>query len=162
MIGQNDVDGEVFTVEDATALTAFARDRGLGRLSMWSINRDQPCGAGFTDVAVHSNTCSGVAQEPLAFTTAFSRIGSAGAAGTVTEVVRTDSRQPVLDDPATSPYPVWRADAQYPAGYEVVRHGQVHEARWTVQATSPGVQFPIGPDEPWAPLFTIPGEPAGS
>ncbi|MEI4272991.1 chitinase [Klenkia sp. LSe6-5] len=229
MIGQNDVDGEVFTVEDAAGLTAFARDRGLGRLSMWSINRDQPCGASFTDVAVHSNTCSGVAQEPLAFTTAFNRIGAAGAARPVTEVVRTDSRQPVVDDPATSPYPVWRAEAQYPAGYKVVWRGQVYEARWyatgvdpttpatssspspwsllgavgpaeaapepvptvtdvtdawdpttlytrgarvlfeglpyearwTVQATSPGVLFPIGPDEAWAPLFTIPGEPAG-
>ncbi|SDP01978.1 chitinase [Klenkia soli] len=229
MIGQNDVDGEVFTVDDATGLTTFARERGLGRLSMWSINRDQPCGASFADVAVHSNTCSGVTQDPLAFTTAFGRIGSPGATGTVTEVVRQDTRQPVLDDPTTSPYPIWRAEAQYPAGYKVVWHGQVYEARWyasgidpsttgsgtpspwtllgavttteaapepvpsvtdvtdawdpatlytrgarvvfdglpyearwTNQATSPGVQFPIGPDEPWAPLFTIPGEPTGS
>jgi chitinase len=229
MIGQNDVDGEVFTVADATALTTFARERGLGRLSMWSINRDQPCGASFTDVVVHSNTCSGVDQEPLAFTDAFSRIGTPGGSGTVTEVVREDPRQPVLDDPTTSPYPVWRAEAQYPAGYKVVWHGQVYEARyytagvdpstpstgtpspwsllgavttteaapepvptvtdvttawdpdtfytrgarvvfeglpyearWANQSTAPGVLFPIGPDEPWAPLFGIPGEPAGS
>src|SRR5690606_38700545 len=40
MIGQNDVDGEVFTLDDAEGLTSFARSRGVARVSMWSLNRD--------------------------------------------------------------------------------------------------------------------------
>lgn len=230
MIGQNDVEGEVFTLDDAAGLATFAREHRLGRLSLWSINRDQPCSASFADVAVHSDTCSGVAQEPLAFTTALGRAGSS-ATGTsaVTEVVRDDGRAPVVDDPATSPYPIWRAEGSYPAGYKVVWHGDVYEAQWYVtgtdpstgasttpfpwalvgpvttseaapdpvptvsdvtgqwdpdvlytkgqrvlfdglpyearwanQSTPPGVLFPISPDEAWAPLFSIPGEPTGS
>lgn len=43
MIGQNDVAGEVFTLDDAEETLAFARAQGLGLLSMWSINRDHPC-----------------------------------------------------------------------------------------------------------------------
>ncbi|MGA7206089.1 MAG: chitinase, partial [Specibacter sp.] len=44
MIGQNDVAGEVFTLEDADGLHSFAVDKGLGRISMWSLNRDASCG----------------------------------------------------------------------------------------------------------------------
>lgn len=42
MLGVNDVLTEVFTTADAQALENFARAKGLGMLSMWSINRDQP------------------------------------------------------------------------------------------------------------------------
>lgn len=42
MIGVNDVLSEVFTVADAQALEDFARTKGLGMLSMWSVTRDTP------------------------------------------------------------------------------------------------------------------------
>ncbi len=42
MIGVNDVLSEVFTVDDAQALEDFAREKGLGMLSMWSVARDRP------------------------------------------------------------------------------------------------------------------------
>ena len=42
MIGVNDVESEVFTVADAKALEDFARSKGMGMLSMWSIQRDTP------------------------------------------------------------------------------------------------------------------------
>jgi chitinase len=230
MIGQNDVDGEVFTLADAEALVAFARDTGLGRVSLWSLNRDTACSASFADVVVHSNTCSGVEQAPSAFVDVFAELGGGSPAVRVSDVVREPVRQPVVDDPATSPYPVWRSEAQYPAGYKVVWHGSVYQARWyavgidpSVPATAgtespwallgavttseaapepvptvtdvtvpwepevlyqrgdrvlldglpyearwasrgetPGTLFPIGPDQAWGPLFTIPGEPAGT
>ena len=44
MIGQNDFQGENFTVADANSLAGFAGQAHLGRLSMWSINRDSQCG----------------------------------------------------------------------------------------------------------------------
>ncbi len=42
MIGVNDVLSEVFTVDDAQMLEDFAREKGLGMLSMWSVARDKP------------------------------------------------------------------------------------------------------------------------
>ncbi len=42
MIGQNDDPNEVFTLEDASALAAFAKQNHLGLVAFWAINRDQP------------------------------------------------------------------------------------------------------------------------
>jgi chitinase len=230
MIGQNDVPGEIFTLADAEALASFARDHGLGRISLWSLNRDTACSASFASVSVLSNTCSGVDQDPLAFVGAFAGLEGDGADVRISDVDPDPARGVVVDDPATSPYPVWRAEGRYPVGYKVVWHGQVYEARWyatgidpsmpattgtpspwtllgpvtTAEAApapvptvtdvtalwdpdalyqrgdrvlldglpyearwasrgeAPGTLFPIGPDEAWAPLFTIPGEPAGT
>lgn len=48
MIGQNDIASEIFTLQDARDLTTWARGKGLGLVSFWAIQRDQPCknGAG--------------------------------------------------------------------------------------------------------------------
>ena len=43
MIGLNDVITETFYLSDAAELSAFAHSRGMGMLSMWSVNRDHPC-----------------------------------------------------------------------------------------------------------------------
>jgi chitinase len=43
MIGVNDVSSEVFSLDDARTLVAFARQKRLGLLSFWAINRDQVC-----------------------------------------------------------------------------------------------------------------------
>jgi chitinase len=228
MIGQNDVDGEHFTVEDARGLATFAAGKGLGRVSMWSLNRDAPCRGTFANVVVHSNTCSGVSQGALAFSSVFAGLpgGSAGSSDEATVTVPTQVA--TVDDPKTSPYPVWRFTAQYAGGYKVVWHGVVYvakwssqgadpaatgtagsptpwsvvgpvsstdtapvptptvtgvtarwsattgyargakvlfgglpyQARWSTTGDSPSTDYPIGPDDPWAPLFTVPGEPA--
>lgn len=65
MIGQNDVAGEVFTLEDARHLRDYAIARGLGRLSMWSMNRDRSCPPASAEAV--SATCSGVEQQPSAY-----------------------------------------------------------------------------------------------
>lgn len=158
MIGQNDVDDEVFTIEDATGLATYAVEHGLGRVSTWSINRDQPCAASFADVAVHSNTCSGVEQEPLEFAKVFTSLpGRAPALATaepITDV--TQLTQPaVADDPATSPYPVWRPDAQYPQGYKVVRRGLVYQAKWYVTNEDPATSVGVVSDSAWSLLGPV-------
>jgi hypothetical protein len=71
MIGVNDNPAEVFTVADATKLTTFAKSKGIGRLAMWSANRDSQCPGALGQL---SNTCSGTTQSPSAFSTAFSKI----------------------------------------------------------------------------------------
>ena len=42
MIGVNDVSTEVFGLADAQQVEDFARSKGLGMLSMWSLARDTP------------------------------------------------------------------------------------------------------------------------
>lgn len=64
MIGVNDVPGEIFDLEAARALNEFARSRGIGRISLWSLNRDRACGSAESDAAQPSNTCSGMDQDP--------------------------------------------------------------------------------------------------
>jgi len=224
MIGQNDVDAERFTVDDARGLASFAVDKGLGRVSMWSVNRDAPCRGTFTNVVVHSNTCSGVSQAALTFSLVFAGLPGTAVGTSGRDSVAIPNQEPIVDDPKTSPYPVWRLSAQYVSGYKVVWHGVVYEAKWTNQGVDPtaaatptpwsvigpvspaetaprptptvtGVsaiwsstafyargervlfdglpyqarwstqgdvpptEYPINPDEPWQPLFTVPGEP---
>lgn len=60
MVGRNDLDGEVFTLDDAKKLHAFAKSKNLGRVSMWSVNRDVPC-------LVVSSFCNGVNKPKGAF-----------------------------------------------------------------------------------------------
>lgn len=69
MIGVNDVASEVFTVDDATQLVAFAKSKGLGRLSMWSATRDKQCAGGAKNSA--DATCSSILQSDYAFSKAF-------------------------------------------------------------------------------------------
>lgn len=67
MIGVNDVETEVFTLEDAKKVAAFAKATPWVRLTaFWSVNRDRDDGQRNANPA-----SSGVAQSPLAFTRAF-------------------------------------------------------------------------------------------
>lgn len=43
MIGVNDVVDNIFTLDDARALTRFVHTNGLGGLHYWSLGRDRPC-----------------------------------------------------------------------------------------------------------------------
>ena len=135
MIGQNDVRGEVFTLDDAIALNRFANEVGLGRLSLWSLNRDSACSPNYPDPAVVSDSCSGVAQGAERF----SALLAAGRDGAPSRspVPTLPPATPVPDDPATSPYPIWDPDAAYPAGTKVVWRGTVYVATWWTQGDQP-------------------------
>ena len=172
MIGQNNLVGERFTVQDATGLRSFATSVHLGRLSMWSINRDAPC-LGSEGVAVLSTTCSGTVQADLEFTGIFDHLpGLAGlptsGTGPSVELLR-----PVSPDtnPANAPYPAWNATASYAAGYKVVENGEIYEAKWYNSAQDPGAQYQYSWQSPWqllGPVLpsdrspVIPAPPAGT
>ncbi len=161
MIGQNDLAHEVFTVGDARALAGFVERRHIAQVSIWSLNRDSECGQVFAEVGVVSNVCSGVNETPLAFTHIFS-----GLRGTVIADSRTTSVIPQvtstsLDNPATSPYPIWQSAAAYPAGYKVVWHHDVYEAMWFALGQAPNTPSSSGSQTPWLLLGPVlAGEPA--
>ena len=149
MIGQNDISGETFGLADAGTLTTFALQNGLGRVSIWSENRDSQCGSSFARVGVLSNSCSGVAQNPLEFTRTF---GAAltGSALNVTGTIRLpDPTPPAADDPARSPYPIWSPKQMYRTGYKVVWHGNVYEAKWFSQGSAPDAPAQNPWETPW-------------
>lgn len=73
MIGINDTTDEVFTLNDARALVAYAGINGIGSLSMWSVGRDRQCPKGTPRSA--QPTCSGVEQKPFAFAHVLGRYG---------------------------------------------------------------------------------------
>lgn len=67
MIGQNDLPGEVFSLEAAKSLNQLVIGHGIGRISMWSLNRDKTCGPSHVDVKRATETCSGVKQDNREF-----------------------------------------------------------------------------------------------
>lgn len=147
MIGQNDVRAEQFTVEDARSVLALAEQLGLGRVSMWSANRDQACGAQL-DLGTVSNSCSGVLQKPQEFGQTFSRLGGA-VLGAAHDRTVSQPAVEVRDDPATSPYPIWDAASVYTAGSKVTWRRNVYEAKWWSRANVPDEPVAQEWDTPW-------------
>ena len=64
MIGENDVQNEVFTLADATKLRTWATANKLGLVSWWSVTRDTPCP---NNGAYASPTCSGTSNPTWAY-----------------------------------------------------------------------------------------------
>jgi chitinase len=157
MIGQNDEPRDRLTVADADRFLAIARERGLGRLSLWSLNRDIACGAQL-DLGAVSDRCSGVRQEPLAFTTVFDslpgRVATAAHART-----RSDRPAEPRDDPDHSPYPIWSEEKRYTKDAKVTWHHNVYEAKWWTQGNAPDEPVVNEWDTPWRYLGPVlPGD----
>jgi len=161
MIGQNDIRGEVFTLEDAAGFNEFALKKGMGRLSMWSANRDLPCGENYVDQTVVSDSCSGVKQDRLSFATALSK-GFDGNITKTASLVTTedkDAKALVADDPEKSPYQIWQEKGAYLQGTKVVWHGNVYEAKWWTQGDIPDNPVLQAWQTPWQLIGPVlPGE----
>jgi chitinase len=161
MLGVNDVTSERFTTKDARGLAEFVNKRGIPRVSAWSLNRDSQCGGAFAKTGELSNTCSGVVQKPLEFTNIFSGLRGTKTAGKeAAEASSAPTTHPstVTDDPATSPYPIWRSSAAYPAGYKVVWQGQIFQSGYWNQGTPPGTTASDSPNGPWQPIGPVPAD----
>jgi chitodextrinase len=146
MIGQNDMQGENFTVNDATTLVGFAAANHLGRISMWSVNRDSQCGTSFPETGLLSSTCSGTAQSSLQFAQIFGQLQGSAVVTTSAGKV-----QPAVanTNPADSPYPQWLASADYPLGYKVTEGGEIYQAKWYTSGDDPAAQVQDSWQTPW-------------
>lgn len=161
MIGQNDVVDEIFTIPDAVNLNAFAKEKGIGRMSMWSANRDIPCGANYVTLSVVSDLCSGV-NSPIF---AFSNILGAGFIGDLMQNAKMmtteepDANKHIVDNPETSPYQIWRDTGIYLKGTKVVWHGNVYEAKWWTKNDLPDNPVLQAWETPWRLIGPVlPGE----
>lgn len=162
MIGQNDVAGEIFSLDDAKALNEFATTKGLGRMSMWSLNRDVSCGSNYPDVLRVSDSCSGVPQGDVKFANVLgeSFLGApSAAAGIVTPSEPTPNPQDLKDDPATSPYPIWSPNNAYPKGSKIVWHRNVYVAKYWTKGDLPDNPVLQASETPWELVGPVlPGE----
>ncbi|HLX55897.1 MAG TPA: carbohydrate-binding protein [Ktedonobacteraceae bacterium] len=162
MIGQNDTPDEVFTLADATELNQFALSHKLGRMSMWSANRDIACGTNYVFTQIVSDACSGVQQDAYDFANRLSA-GFDGSiflsAGLVTtaDTISKLAQQP--DNPATSPYQIWSPTGVYLEGTKVVWHHNVYQAKWWTQGDVPDNPVLQQWQTPWALIGPVlPGE----
>lgn len=151
MIGRNDVASEVFTLDDARELHRFAHEVGLGRLSVWSANRDRACAAAYADLTVVSESCSGVdqGQESFRAILAADFIGTPSGGHVKGADPTPLAPEDIADDPATSPYPIWDSAASYPADFRVVWRGHVYTARWWNSGAQPDDPALTGDSAPW-------------
>ena len=159
MLGVNDVTAQRFTTADAHELATFVSDHGIPRVSAWSLNRDSECGGAFPQTGVSSNTCSGVLQTSLQFTHIFGSLKGTKTARPQSEASTSAAQRPeptASDDPADSPYPIWRSTAAYGSGYKVVWEGEIYEASWWTQGTPPGSAAADSPDGPWQLIGPVP------
>ncbi|MFN8020108.1 MAG: chitinase [Acidimicrobiales bacterium] len=144
MAGENDDVGNVVDVDAAKALHDWALERGLPRVSLWSINRDQPCGEKRSERM--SPLCSSVEQQPLEFSSLFADLP-----GDMTDAAAavTVEREAATDDPTTSPYPIWNESKGYQAGKKVVWHREVYEAKWWTSGQQPDAPVVNEWETPW-------------
>jgi len=151
MIGQNDSKGEVFTIADATAFNSFAASNGVGRVSMWSLNRDVSCGSNYVNLGVVSDSCSGVKQGTLSFATILAKHfgGSTDFASKKVTKSQVVSSASLKDNPKTSPYQIWSQTASYLEGTKVVWHHNVYVAKWWTQGDLPDNPVLNAYQTPW-------------
>ena len=162
MIGQNDTSNEVFTIKDAKGLNSFARSQGVGRMSMWSANRDITCGSNYVDLTVVSDSCSGVNEKGQSFASILSS-GFKGnirlSAGFITKSEKLAIANQAPDNPATSPYQIWSPTGAYLEGTKVVWHHNVYEAKWWTQGNVPDDPVLQSWQTPWQLIGPVlPGE----
>ncbi|WP_333483423.1 carbohydrate-binding protein [Arthrobacter sp. CAN_A1] len=160
MIGQNDVVSEVFSLDHAAGLNAFAVEKGIGRMSMWSLNRDATCSDNYADVTVVSVGCSGIDQDGQSFAQILGQ-GFEGSADSIATTSASPEPTPELveDNPETSPYPIWSEDATYVAEQRVVWHGNVYVAKWWNEGSTPDNPVLQADETPWTLIGPVlPGE----
>lgn len=161
MIGQNDDKGQIFSLADAEDFNAWAVDTGIGRISMWSANRDKTCGSNYVDTTVVSDSCSGIDQGKQTFAGLLShgfdgRIALGEGAVTTAEPTTTTA---AADDPATSPYPIWAASSSYLKGAKITWHRNVYEAKWWTKGEVPDNPVLNSWETPWELVGPVlPGE----
>lgn len=151
MIGQNDVEDEVFSLENAKSFNEFAITQNLGRMSMWSANRDLPCGENYVDTKSVSDSCSGVNSEKLSYSVTLSQgfDGDPAQNAKIFTPEASTSDTPVVDNPETSPYQIWSETGAYPRGVKVVWRGNVYEAKWWTKGETPDNPVLQSFETPW-------------
>ncbi|MEO2178360.1 MAG: hypothetical protein ABGY96_30300, partial [bacterium] len=115
-----------FTLDDAQELESFAREKGLGMLSMWSVARDNPGSYGQA-----SATASGLDLPAGSFSSVFRDYGTQNLGISYTEVAATTDVSVLVDflgfvylsDSGGAPIAVTRSDSYWQGSIPLSRNG---------------------------------------
>ena len=135
--------------------------RHVGRMSVWSLNRDASCGSNYVDLNRVSDACSGVAQGKDRFADLLSAGFTGSAIRAASLVTTAESIDPagIADDPTTSPYAIWSVDSSYLKGTKIVWHRNVYEAKWWTRGALPDDPVLNAWETPWTLIGPVlPGE----
>ena len=160
MIGQNEFYQEIFTLVDAKTMNEYAFNKNIARISMWSLNRDVQCGGNYANLTIVSNSCSGVNQKEYEFSQILSK-GYDGLMSKNANVKTTNDPIPtvIVDDPSSSPYPIWSEEGVYLKDTKIVWHGNVYQAKWWTKGDLPDNPVLQTWETPWQLLGPVlPGE----
>ncbi len=145
MNGRSDT-GETFTTADFASNLTFARSKGLGRFTFWSVNRDRQCAGGANSTT--SGTCSSVVQGDWDFTK-YGVQFAGGGGGTTTPTASatpTTSATPTVG-PTVSPtggtttcsgLTAWSSSTAYSGGAVVNYNSHKWTAKWWTYGDTPG------------------------
>ncbi len=127
LIGQNDSQGEIFSMQNAQQVLSFVQQQHLGLLSFWEVSRDNGGCAGSTTA---SDTCSGLSQNTFDFVNTFKQFsgGSSGGGGPTHTPTPTKTVTPTPTPTGTpSPIPAWDPNFHpYNVGDEVSFQGHIY------------------------------------
>ena len=130
MIGQNDSQGEIFSLSNAQQVLTFAQQNTIGELAFWEVPRDNGNCAGSTTA---SPGCSGISQSTYAFTNTFKPFtNGSSSGGTHYEIVNRYSGQ-VLDISGGS-------TANGASAIQWPYHGGTNQ-QWSLTATGDGYDY---------------------
>lgn len=150
LIGQNDTEDERFTTTDAQNINTFAQQTGLGRLSMWSLNRDRQCDNNYVNTSTALPFCSGMKQTDGEYATVL----SSGFKGSPGKIVKLDfekshnSHDKDGNQYLKNPYPNWSDTTKYSTGDKVVWAGNIYQALVTNTGVDP-TQATTDDNSPW-------------
>ncbi|WDV45144.1 glycosyl hydrolase family 18 protein [Clostridiaceae bacterium M8S5] len=139
MIGMNDVTTEIFTINDANKTVAFAKQKSIGMISMWSLNRDKQCPGGETKYV--SITCSSILQKDYEFSSTFNKYNDLSNFK--------PGSGPTPPSPGEGGIPNWSSTAVYVGGDRVKYEGKTYEAKWWNQGSNPTKEVANPWETPW-------------
>src|SRR6202020_1027757 len=91
----------------------------------------------------------GVTQTPLEFTHIFSHLARTSTARVQNADTVTQVSPAPADNVAASPYPIWQATGGYVAGYKIVWHHNIYQAKWFSQGSAPDAPAQGTTPNPW-------------
>jgi chitinase len=137
MNGRSDT-GEVFTQADFASNLSFARSKGLGRFTFWSVNRDRQCPGGANTTT--SGSCSSVVQNDWDFTKYDVQFAGSNPPVTTTTPPTTTTTPPVTTTTPPSgscSAPAYSSATAYTGGQSVSYGGHKWTAKWWTQGEAP-------------------------
>ncbi|WP_128896200.1 carbohydrate-binding protein [Longirhabdus pacifica] len=158
MIGLNDVVTETFNQQDAKETLQFAKEKQIGMVSMWSMNRDKsPQGA----LSFVTPSASSIVQKKYEFSKIFNdyndnsisnlddNSNNNNDSNNNSNNNNNNGNESGNNNGNTDSKETWRSTLVYTQGDTVTHKGQVYESKWWTQGDAPDENVQYQWETPW-------------